>query len=301
MNRASGVCMGAMLMGASGCSGSGEGGEDTGIAPPPPPPPPPPPSGFTGGIWGGAVFWEPTVGFPGGARNVLALVAETGEFRWMLPESDLYYGDDSEQVFGSLEFDGAEVRTTNPDAHGATIWATPVDSGNPTGSLWGGFGMSGIVEDRESFSGTFHSNWTNFEERAGTFSLHYASMYEHDSSLEILQGVYSTPTESLTIDGQGVIFYQSSGNGCTGNGSVTVIDSDFNMYRIAIALGSCTGEHAIRNGLTFTGLAFKGVNNDLSGGTFAQTIEIAVSAAEPVAFDTPPGAYFIWNLWAQKE
>ena len=91
----------------------------------------------------------------------------------------------------------------------------------------------------------------------------------------MLQGSYSTTTESLTIDDQGVIFYQSSVNGCTGNGSAEVIDPDFNMYRLEIDVGNCTGSEAIRNGLTFTGLANIGENNEPGGGFINFTIEMA--------------------------
>ena len=293
MNHMAAVLIATTLVVAGGCFGGGSSG-DGGSTPPPPPPPPPPPGATPGGLWSGAISWDPRNGFPGGALNVRALVAETGEFRLVLyPNVDVYFGSQNEQVFGTFDVDGGEI-TTIPNA----VWAAGLDTGNANGDFFGAFGLSGDFEAGDSISGSFQAYWTNDEERIGTLSLNYHTLYESPSSLAILQGTYSTPGETLTIDDQGVIFYQSSVSNCTGNGTAEIIDPDFNMYRVAMEMGNCTGNEAIRNGLVFVGLATIGENNEPGGGFLNSTLEIAVGAE---IFGPFTSNYVVWNLLVHED
>lgn len=289
--------IGIVLLTASGCFGGGVSNGD-GSNPPPPPPPPPPPTSAVGGLWSGAMTWDAKDGFPGGAQNVRLLVAETGEFRMMLyPDVDRYFAPDSEQIFGDFDIDGGDISTV-----GNAIWVGPV---NATGDDWAAFGVAADYEAGESISGTFQANfagWTHNEERVGTLSLNYHSLYENPSSLDILQGAYATTDEVLTIDAQGTIFYQSSVTGCTGNGTAEVIDPAYNMYRITLDVDGCTGDQVVRNGLTFTGLANIGQNNDMSGALLNATLEMAVTAPRDLHFgqDVIALGYVPWSLLAHK-
>ncbi len=280
----------ALLLTVNGCNGGSDAGD--GVATPPPPPPPV--SAVGGGLWAGAVFWDPRNGFPGGALNVRALVAETGEFRMVLYEDiEQRFNAQSEHIFGTFDIDRSDITTL-----AGAIWAASAEGGNPTGDLWSNFGLSGDIEAGSEISGGFQANWTNSEERLGTFQWTYHSLYESPSSLDILQGTYTTTAESLTIDDQGAIFYQSSVTGCTGNGTAEIIDTDFNMYRVTIDVGSCTGTLIVRNGLTFTGVANIGVNNDLSGAFLNSTLEMAVNAEVPGPFGN---GYIGWSLLVHKD
>ena len=220
------------------------------------------------------MWWDPKDGFPGGSQNVRLLVAETGEFRMMLnPDMDRYFASDSEQVFGDFDIDGGDISTM-----GNAVWVGPL---NPTGDDWGAFGLAGDFEARGSIAGTFQANfagWTHNEERVGTLSLTYHSLYETPSSLGILRGTYATTDDALTIDDQGTIFYQSSVTGCIGNGAAEVIDPAYNLYRVTLDVDGCTGREVFRNGLTFTGLGNVGQNNDLTGAFLNATFEMALSA-----------------------
>ena len=284
------------LLTASGCFGGGESNGDGSNSPPPPPPPP---VSFVGGLWSGAMWWDPKDGFPGGAQNVRLLVAETGEFRMMLyPDVDQYFAADSEQIYGTFNMDGRDITTV-----GDALWVAAVTG---AGDEWAFFGLAGDYLAGESISGTFQAIWTGWShmnERVGTFSLNYHSLYEHPSSLAILQGTYATTTDSLTIDAQGAIFYQSSVTGCTGNGNAEVIDSAYNMYRVTMDVESCSGDEAVRNGLTFTGLANVGQNNDLSGAFLNDTLEMAVTAPRDLHFgpDVIAQGYVPWSLLAHKQ
>jgi len=281
------------LLSVSGCFGGGESSE-VGSNPPPPPPPPPTPTLNVGGLWSGAISWDPKDGFPGGAQSVRLLVAETGEFRMTLyPDFDHYFATDSEQVFGDFDIDAGDISTV-----GNAVWVGPV---NPTGDDWAAFGLAADYEAGKSISGTFQANfsgWTHNEERIGTLSLTYHSLYESPSSLDILQGTYATMDESLTIDAQGAMFYQSSVTACTGNGTAEIIDPAYNMYRVTLDVDGCTGDFAVRNGLTFTGLANIGQNNDMSGAFLNATLEMAVTASRGLPFGQ---GYVPWSLRANKD
>jgi hypothetical protein len=251
------------------------------------------PPSFSGGLWSGALWWEPKDGFPGGAQNVRLLVAETGEFRLLLyPHVDQYFAAQNEQIIGTFSVDGGDISTM-----GDAVWVGPV---NATGDDWAAFGMAGDFEAGESISGTFQANWVGWEhieERVGTLSMNYHSLYENPSSLDTLQGTYTTTDESVAISDQGVIFYQSAVTGCTGNGTAEIIDPDFNMYRVEIDVDNCTGDEAVRNGLRFTGLANVGHNNDLSGAFLNATLEMAVTAPRGLPFGI---GYVPWSLLAHK-
>jgi hypothetical protein len=268
----------ALLM-AGGCGGNGG---DSGGGAPRPPASTPPSGSHLGGLWSGALRWEPKNGFPGGALNVRGLVDETGEFQWVLAEDpEQFFGSQNEQIFGTVVFDGAKVRTSG------AIWVGLPRPPYAPGAHWGDFELSADFETADSLSGTLQSGWVNSEQRIGTLDLQYHdSLYERPSSLETLHGTFGTDTQSLSIDEQGVIFYQSAQTGCTGTGMAAVIDPDFNLYRVELDIGNCTGSEASHNGLTFSGLAYLGVNNEPGGGFINETIEMALTASQVDGFGT---------------
>ena len=286
-----------LILVAQGCGGEGDSSSaGVGSAPPPPPPPPPPVSYAIGGILTGVLQLESRPPYAGGTMNVLALVAETGEFRLVLAEeSEQLYTRQNEQMFGTLEFDFGQMMTT-----GDAIWAAPLTTENSAGELFGASAMWGTYGKQSGFRGSLESWWTTSEERVGTIVLTYHSAaYEIPSSLEFLRGTYGTDTESMSINAQGEIFFQSATSGCTGNGKAQVIDPNYNMYRIEIEMGSCTGVDAVRNGRTFTGLAKIGHNNDPGGGFMNYTIDMVVSASYQNGFGQ--SRFLSWNLGLHQQ
>src|SRR5262245_47804547 len=121
-----GLLIAFALTATSGCGGSGSGSGGAPIGGPPPPPPPSEPETI-GGIWTGAITWEPTPPFPGGALNVRALMTETGEFRWVVSEEAEVFGQHSEQIFGKLDAVEFGVQT----GLNAAIWAAALRPDNP--------------------------------------------------------------------------------------------------------------------------------------------------------------------------
>jgi hypothetical protein len=221
------------------------------------------------------------------SQTVRGLVAETGEFYWLLDDSH-------QQISGTFRVKGADLGVDeDPLWWEYLFWGT----GNP--EVWGYFEpLGGTVNERVSLTGDFQSSW-GFLEYVGNFSLDYDDLYERNSSLASMAGTYTGFDESLTVDAAGVMFYQSSANGCVGNGSAELIDPDFNMYRLAILLEGCTGPEAGRNGFTFAGLAYlgdsgEGARNDVL--EFASSATISESA---IPFDSATHQ-FIWSLSIQK-
>lgn len=270
MRLSTGWSIAALLVLIAGCGGGGGGGS---TPPPPPPPPPPPTDSAIGGIWTGEL-----AATGGGTLAFRALIAETGEFRWL---------DDAQgqQIFGTLDVDGTDVSSTN------AISALPWGSVTPAGSRFGVTDLTGTIEERESLSGEFMTTGEEGDEFSGTFAFDYLPLYERASSLATLQGTYTTATDTLTIDNQGAIVYQSSANSCAANGSAELIDAAFNMYRVEFdVVAGCTGNEFVRNGLTFSGLAYL---KDSQGGSMNDTVEFAVSAASA-------DAYVVWSLDAKK-
>jgi len=285
MNWKTWILLAVLSMSAGGCLGGGDDGDGNaaGGGPPPSPPPPPPPTGDSvGGLWIGELVSEVDDGIPGPifTQRVRGLVAETGEFFWLLDDSN-------QQIFGTFEVEGADLGVEE-----LPFWAT----GNPDN--WGDFApLGGKVNERVSLTGDFQSTW-GWLEYVGTFSLAYDELYERDSSLEMLAGTYTSTSDTLTIDVEGVLFYQSSVDGCIGNGSVELIDPDFNMYRLAITVESCTGSEAARNGRTLPGLAYL---SDSGDGAMNDVLEFAsgITISEAGPFDETIHQH-VWNLSVQR-
>lgn len=91
------------------------------------------------------------------------------------------------------------------------------------------------------------------------FSLYAPTRHYVDlpASLTSVQGMYKEMDAQLsqgenmvtTVDSAGKIFFQSSANGCTGNGTLTPhLDGTLNAYRAEILLENCTGPYAYLNG-----------------------------------------------------
>ncbi len=88
-----------------------------------------------------------------------------------------------------------------------------------------------------------------------TVALDYAAIYDRDSSLAIIAGIYDDGSGIVTdIASDGTIFEQDPVSGCVTNGQVRVIDSAFNAYDFEFGFSNCTGQDAILNGSSFVGI-----------------------------------------------
>jgi hypothetical protein len=87
--------------------------------------------------------------------------------------------------------------------------------------------------------------------------LTYNPIYDRDSSLATLAGNFEDLRTGaiVNINSNGVAFSQNPANGCVLNGQASIINAQFNAYRVQYTYSSCQGADAVLNGVTFRGLA----------------------------------------------
>jgi hypothetical protein len=234
----------------TGCSGGGGGG-----APSTPAPtntnPPATAQQSAGGMW---------FAVSGGSSGTTLMIAETGEVRvTMGPTStsgpSFGYGAVTvigNRVEGSLETRAIPASPTAPP--GAELDCT----------------ASGTVSTRVSMQLTIVC-----VDAAGTttttpISFMFDSRYDTDSSLADIAGNYTltvnAATNTLNINGDGTLFgMYHNGPRCTLNGTVSIIHSDFNLYRFDVLFSNCTFLAAQYEGVTMTGLATRNLPGQKAG------------------------------------
>lgn len=225
MKHSAAVFLCALLM--AGCGGGGGGGTQSAS-------PPPVTNASPGGIWEGTL---------GTGQQVIGLVTESGEFHFL----DI---DEFAQYFGTVSVNGnATSANFTGYAELGSSFADGTTSG--TGSL------TGTIQARSKFTAnsTFRTSAGN--SNPNTIDLTYNALYDRDSSLATIAGNFTDlRTGSIVnVSSSGVAFSQNPDNGCVLNGSVSIIDAQFNAYRVQYSYSSCTGVDAVLNGLTFRGLA----------------------------------------------
>lgn len=109
----------------------------------------------------------------------------------------------------------------------------------------------------------------------GSWSLTFNTLTNTGSSLSAITANYTDTANgsTLTIAANGTMTEQNATNGCVLNGSVTVVNSSYDIYQVSLTYESCTGAYAVLNGVQFTGLAV--VNSNAS----PQQVTISVSGA----------------------
>jgi len=234
----------------TGCGGGGGGG-----APSTPAPittnPPAAAQQSAGGLW---------FALTGGSSGATLMIAETGEVRVSMGPtgtSGPSFGYGAVTVIGNRVEGSVETRaiasspTTSP---GAELDCT----------------ASGTVSTRVSMQLTIVC-----VDAAGTttttpMNFMYDSRYDTDSSLADIAGNYAltvnTATNTLNINGDGTLFgMYHNGPRCTLNGTVSIIQSDFNLYRFDVLFSSCTVLAAQYEGVTMTGFATRNVPGQKAG------------------------------------
>src|SRR5690606_35848251 len=66
----------------------------------------------------------------------------------------------------------------------------------------------------------------------------YDPLYERDSSLDKLSGLWDEEFGVVSIDQSGSFFMQDS-FGCVYDGQVSIIDAQFNAYSLSMTVSSC--------------------------------------------------------------
>jgi hypothetical protein len=207
-----------------------------------------------GGIW--TSQYTVTAGpNTGDMIKAVAIVSENGDLYFAARNQN---NGCAEVGFGQASVTGNSI-SGNVDV--AIVQYTTTPGVNTTcayqdGSTSGMGTISGTVAQRSSMtlsvSGTTSMGMAlGSETETWTFS----SSYDTASSLATVAGNYNDGGDTLSIDGNGVIFEQDPATGCVTNGQISPIDTQYNAYSISLTPSNCTGGAAVINGVTFTGLA----------------------------------------------
>lgn len=216
----------AALVLLGGCGGGGGSSQA--------PTPPPVTNASPGGIWEGKL---------GSGQDVIGLVAESGEFHFL----DV---DELTQYFGSVSVNGNATS-------GQFTGYTAIGFEFPDGTTRGTGSLTGTVQARSTFTANSTFTTSAGSSNSNTITLTYNALYDRDSSLATIAGNFrDVRTGSIVnINSSGVAFSQNPANGCVLNGTASIINSQFNAYRVEYSYSSCQGADEILNGSTFRGLA----------------------------------------------
>jgi hypothetical protein len=234
---------------SAGCGGGGGGG----AAAPAAVNPPAPAEQSAGGMW---------FSVAGTSSGMSLMIAETGDLRVVMPPSG-----SSGPAFG---FGAVTVAGNRVEGSLKTRAITP-SPGSPAGPELD-CTVTGTVSTRASMQLT-----TVCVDKAGTstttaISMMYDPRYDADSSLPDIAGNYtlappaSSSTNTLNINGDGTVFgLYNNGPRCTLNGTVSIINGDFNLYRFEALFSNCTVLASTYEGASMAGFATRNVPGHKTG------------------------------------
>ncbi|MEN8260757.1 MAG: hypothetical protein ABFS02_09265 [Pseudomonadota bacterium] len=228
------------------------------------------------------------------ARYGEALLTVDGAVRIYVggPSGGTFDPEDSKQLIGQFEVDGDQAFGT-----GVIIGQHCAVDPGPfcTAPLFGEIGIT--VATRNLLSGHIRVTTSDGEE-TWTFEMSWpTSTYREPATMALAEGQYEEELAEfahggdviINVDGAGEMFFQSSGTGCTGNGTLSpFLNGKHNVYDVALTIDSCTGAYAYLNG------EFEGLGTRSWGGGWGDWLLIWLAspdgAPSPVAI-TMWGSY----------
>ena len=125
------------------------------------------------------------------------------------------------------------------------------------GSTYGLGTLNGTVASGSTLtlSLSFTTNGGTVE--TDSWSLTFSTLTNSGSSLSTISANYTDTASGsvISISGNGAMTGQNPANSCVVNGTITVINSSYDIYQVSLTYENCTGSYAVLNGLTLTGLA----------------------------------------------
>lgn len=99
--------------------------------------------------------------------------------------------------------------------------------------------------------------------QTGSWSLTFSTLTNSGSSLNTISANYTDTASGsvISISGNGVMTGQNPANSCVVNGTITIINSSYDIYQVSLRYENCTGSYAVLNGLQLTGLAVLNPNS----------------------------------------
>jgi hypothetical protein len=169
-------------------------------------------------------------------------VSESGHFHFIQ--------GDGAQLVGKLSTSGDEL-TAN------FVGYVPFGEKFDDGSTTGVGSLSGSLDERSGISADVDFTTSRGDVSQSTIELSYDPIYERDSSLESVAGNYlDTETNVvINVNDDGELFSQDPRSHCIINGTVSVLDPDFNLYEVEYTYSNCKGREKDLNGRVAEGLA----------------------------------------------
>ena len=125
----------------------------------------------------------------------------------------------------------------------------------PDGATLADCTLSGTVNERQTMFVTANCTTTaGLQDQIMVMPLDYLPIYERDSSLATITGMYDDGFVVTDIAADGTIFAQDAFTGCVTNGQVSIIDPAFNAYDFQFGYSNCTGPDEFLNGSSFVGI-----------------------------------------------
>jgi len=203
--------------------GSGDNDPDTGNAPITG-------SQGPGGIWLGEMMTE-----AGGFYDAAGLITEDGELHIVTA--------DAEQTVGTIRVSGSNFTAT------LTAYAADGEVFEQNGKNIIQGSAKGTFVARKTFAGSASLGGVP----ASQFLFLYDDLYERATSLASLSGTYSksdstgyTQTYTITSDGS---VTGSDTDGCALNGKLSILNSNYNLFRIRVTVSNCDDLNGEYSGL----------------------------------------------------
>jgi hypothetical protein len=175
---------------------------------------------------------------------------------------------DGVQFVGPIQVSGTTVAAT-------VVGYTSFPSTFSDGSTYGLGTLNGTVASGSTLTLTLSFVTNDGTAEPGSWSLTFNTLSNSGSSLGAISANYtdSASGSTVSIAGNGVMTSQNAANSCVLNGSVTVVNSAYDIYEVSLTYEDCTGSYLPLNGVQFTGLAV------LDSNSSPEQVTIAVSGA----------------------
>lgn len=159
----------------------------------------------------------------------------------------------------------------------AVIGYTDFPSTFADGSSYGLGTLNGTVATGSTLTLSLSFTTHGGTMQSGSWSLTFNTLSNSGSSLGTITANYTDTASGsvLSISGDGTVTGQNPQNSCVVNGSITIVNSSYDIYQVKLSYQNCTGSYAVLNGVELTGLAVYDPNTSPP----QLTIEIAGASA----------------------
>ena len=131
------------------------------------------------------------------------------------------------------------------------------------GSTYGLGTLNGTVATGSTLTLSLSFTTNGGTAQAGSWSLTFNTLTNSGSSLNTISANYADTASGsvISISGNGVMTGQNPANSCVVNGTITIINSSYDIYQVSLTYENCTGSYAVLNGLQLTGFAVLNPNS----------------------------------------